>query len=201
MSGKRESAQEKIILATIECYEKYGLYKVSVRTIAKEAGVNPAAINYYFRSKDDLQSAVIDRMLKNAFMDWTHALEGKDNSPRSIIGIFLEHSLEGMVRYPGLVRGVISDPKLAADPSSPAAKAVDKILTDLLNIVASGHSEEARAELRLSLVQMFGAVMSAGVLAGGFGAFLGLDLRNPEAQKKFVAHLLQKHLPPESSLP
>ncbi len=46
------TTEEKIILAAINCIEKYGLENTTIRKIGEEAGTNSASISYYFRSKD-----------------------------------------------------------------------------------------------------------------------------------------------------
>lgn len=46
-----EPVEIKIIEAAIECIEQFGLKGATNRRIAEKAGVNLAAINYYFRSK------------------------------------------------------------------------------------------------------------------------------------------------------
>ena len=50
MEYASDSMEEKIILATIECLEKYGFQGTTIRKIAEAAGSNSAAVNYYFRS-------------------------------------------------------------------------------------------------------------------------------------------------------
>jgi len=54
MVQDRESVKKRIIQATIICIEKDGIQSLTTRSVAKEAGVNNAAINYYFGSKDKL---------------------------------------------------------------------------------------------------------------------------------------------------
>lgn len=53
------TVEDKIINATVSCIEKYGIKKTTIRQIGKEAGVNSASINYYFRSKDILMQHVM----------------------------------------------------------------------------------------------------------------------------------------------
>jgi DNA-binding transcriptional regulator YbjK len=48
------SPEERIRLAALECIEELGLKEATVRAIAAKANMNPAAVNYYFRSKDRL---------------------------------------------------------------------------------------------------------------------------------------------------
>ena len=67
MNDKPASVEGKIIQAAIECIEKYGISGATNRQIALEAGVNNAAINYYFRSKEVLIQRCMEITLKNAF--------------------------------------------------------------------------------------------------------------------------------------
>jgi len=46
--------EKRILEATIACIEQDGIDNLTTRKIAEQAGVNIAAINYYFRSKERL---------------------------------------------------------------------------------------------------------------------------------------------------
>ena len=46
MEEKDDPAKSKIIAATIDCIEREGIQTLTIRKIAREAGVNSAAINY-----------------------------------------------------------------------------------------------------------------------------------------------------------
>lgn len=51
---KRVETSRRIVLASELLFAQYGFEKTTVRMITKTAGVNIAAINYYFKSKDGL---------------------------------------------------------------------------------------------------------------------------------------------------
>ena len=59
------SIQEKILDRTLYLIASEGSSNVSIRTIAKEAEVNVSAINYYFRTKDEMLKLVKDFYLDN----------------------------------------------------------------------------------------------------------------------------------------
>jgi len=54
MSENERSVEERSIRVTITCIEAEGLERTTIRRIADIAGVNSAAINYYFRSRERL---------------------------------------------------------------------------------------------------------------------------------------------------
>lgn len=58
-----EIARKKLIEAGLKIYSEVGYEKASTRLLAAEAGVNIAAIPYYFGSKEGLYLAVIDSII------------------------------------------------------------------------------------------------------------------------------------------
>ncbi len=75
MSSKRRSAtctsrdrgevsREKLVRAGVKIYSEVGFQSASTRRLAAEAGVNIAAIPYYFGSKEGLYHAVLDYVVE-----------------------------------------------------------------------------------------------------------------------------------------
>ena len=58
--GESGDTKTKILDAAYRCLANEGYAALSIREIAKDAGVNHALINYHFRSKDQLVIAVLD---------------------------------------------------------------------------------------------------------------------------------------------
>src|SRR6478672_2995126 len=58
--GDATQTRERILDATFRRLVSEGYAALSVREIAKDAGVNHALINYHFRTKDQLVIAVLD---------------------------------------------------------------------------------------------------------------------------------------------
>lgn len=59
--------RERVLDATIVCYTRQGIAATSLRSIATEAGVNPALLHYYFGDKEQLREAVIAERVLPAF--------------------------------------------------------------------------------------------------------------------------------------
>ncbi|MFN0164653.1 MAG: TetR/AcrR family transcriptional regulator [Burkholderiales bacterium] len=75
----------RILESAARHFAESGFEDASVRTIAGDAGVNPALINYYFRSKDDLYREVVVHSVKRlaeARLETLDALEAEaDGKP------------------------------------------------------------------------------------------------------------------------
>ncbi len=80
-----KDAKEKLLAAALPLFPQYGYAGVSIRAIAEAAGVNSAAISYYFGGKEGLYGAVLERLfapvdkmimekqlLQNAGADFVH---------------------------------------------------------------------------------------------------------------------------------
>lgn len=63
----RERARENILLSAIEVFGEKGVAGASIAEITRRAGVAQGLANYYFGSKDQLISAVIDRWFEVLF--------------------------------------------------------------------------------------------------------------------------------------
>jgi AcrR family transcriptional regulator len=72
-----DSPSGSILAATRELFAEAGFTGVTVRAIARHAGVNLAMINYYFGSKDRLMDAVLTQELQHLLHD---VVTGLDNA-------------------------------------------------------------------------------------------------------------------------
>ncbi|TZF85883.1 TetR/AcrR family transcriptional regulator (plasmid) [Pedobacter sp. BS3] len=63
MTEKNDKKKDSILDAAETLFAKWGYEGSSTRSIAAEAGVNMAMLNYYFGSKDGLYKAVLERRL------------------------------------------------------------------------------------------------------------------------------------------
>src|SRR6266700_675488 len=76
-----KATREKIIKAASHAFARDGYEGASIRAIVAEAGVNQAAINYHFGSKEGLYRAVLQTALR-ALMKDDEAPQNPDTLPR-----------------------------------------------------------------------------------------------------------------------
>ncbi len=63
ISASRNGTQERILSEAEALFMEYGYEATSLRLITRDAGVNLAAVNYHFGSKEELFQAVLTRRL------------------------------------------------------------------------------------------------------------------------------------------
>lgn len=93
--------RERILDAAQELFVQHGLEGTSMRAITARAGVNLAAVNYHFGSKEQLVEQVLRRRLDDmnrarlATLDALEAgAEGRPLAPEAIMHAFMDPSLE-----------------------------------------------------------------------------------------------------------
>lgn len=159
LTDKGEQMKEKMVAITARILREKGFKAATVRTIAKEANVNIAAVRYYFGSKEELIGAALEYMM-SALENVVSVLDDSRLSPtermkKYILGYFaLAH------KHPALFRSISS-------PSSTDARETYFIYLNLLhdqswekvieNMAAiTGYTD--RRDLELKCMQIFSAV-------------------------------------------
>ena len=73
-ASQKKDTREDILAASVPLFARYGYEGVSMRQIAAEVGVQPAALYYYFPDKQKLHLAVMEFALKDSSTEATAAL-------------------------------------------------------------------------------------------------------------------------------
>ena len=63
-AARNDGTREKLLLAALDLFGRYGFDGVSTRKLAEQAGVNLQAINYYFGNKRGLYNAVANYLIE-----------------------------------------------------------------------------------------------------------------------------------------
>ncbi len=136
------SARDALLASAVELFAEHGPASVSIRDVARHAGVNHGLVHRHFGSKDDLLAEAIEAgsvslmpgtLAPEGFDidDIIHAMHHGSPAPRIITRILIDDIVVGSVRprYPvlngllSLVRSLPADarPPALADPRLAAA--------------------------------------------------------------------------------
>jgi AcrR family transcriptional regulator len=163
-----------------------------IRDIAREAGVNSAAINYYFRSKDNLIQLALERSLENAFGEIVSELErmrGEGLPIRTALERVMDDYVRHVRDFPRLAYAHLRDALVNQQYDGAAVKRLNAFLEQLLEHLAPEPASARAEELRMLLMQAWGSLLLLGVLPQLFEPFLVLDFSKPEVRARFVARL------------
>src|SRR5918993_2691348 len=81
--------RERLLDAALACYVAEGIKAASLKSIARQAGVTPALVHYYFGNKDLLFAAVIEERLMLAMAALQAGLDPGDGTPAALIRGFV----------------------------------------------------------------------------------------------------------------
>ena len=115
-----------------QCIEAEGLQGATIRKIADQSGVNVAAINYHFGSKEQLFSIVMNATLNESFVN--NINDYKDlwqTYPRKALQNFLFDTMAGAINYPNLTKAHFSKTFNQSDYSTNSVQRINVFLSDL----------------------------------------------------------------------
>jgi AcrR family transcriptional regulator len=185
--------KEHILDRTIFLVGKKGTTDVTVREIAHEAGVNVAAMNYYFSSKEQMFGQMAERFL-SGFNDVMRLLDGPDTPPEERLRRWSEEVMRHLADYPGFL--AVMERHMTAEPLDPFGEALREAMKRAVRRLTAtirecvGPADRSRIAFKLTLF------ISA--LAGPFPQLVGQPQARPgsresAARSRFL-DLLLEHL-------
>jgi AcrR family transcriptional regulator len=99
-----QSARAQLLKVTTELLLTHVPEEITVRQIAAQAGVNAAAVNYYFHSKEQLIDEAVLTATATAFGQGLAVLTNKAVKPRERLVGFFEGYAKGLVEFKGITR-------------------------------------------------------------------------------------------------
>lgn len=190
LKQKEKEIRQRIIEATVEVIEKQGIASLTVRAIARTAGVNIAATNYYFGSKEKLLEAALLFTLRNAFTDPLRDLKSHPFTHDELLRFVLADWLQGMANYPGISRAHVFGHHLTRRQHSRSIEQLSAFLKQLAERLQKLRPMADPADIRISLVQMISAIILPAILPELFAPFLKADLTRPADRERYLNRLL-----------
>jgi AcrR family transcriptional regulator len=180
-----QETKAHILLSTINAIEKYGLANLTTRMIADEAGVNNAALHYYFGTKEKLIHLALRQTAEHMLGDVREILDGEAPIADRITEC-LEYMIEGVLRYPNLIRAHMIGPLFNQDRQEDLAHLLRSWMDLTVEAVQPHVPEDHTARVRLSLNMTFSMILMSGLLLGQPEAHGWLDLGHPAARRRLV---------------
>ncbi|MDD3269308.1 MAG: TetR/AcrR family transcriptional regulator [Syntrophomonadaceae bacterium] len=101
------TTKARLMQVTIDVIAEEGFQSVTIRKVAAKAGVNIAAVNYHFGSKDALINEALKQVtdqLKNAF----EYLQTCSDDAESKLAIFIKNYTDILFKYPDIIKNMIN---------------------------------------------------------------------------------------------
>lgn len=102
------STEEKIKAAAQRVFLSKGFSGCTSREIAKEAGINVALLNYYFKSKAELYRLVCCSVMED-FLDSMVHVFGQELSLEQQVRIFIEREYDFILKHPEITQFIFNE--------------------------------------------------------------------------------------------
>lgn len=129
-----KNVREKIVTAAIECLELYGMAGTTIRKVAGRAGVNSAAISYYFGGVDNLIETAMGYTLAQAFNFDDY---NENDTLKDYLKAVFCFQIQGAYKFPNISKAHFYKIYIEGDYSSAATAAVNGFLEKVLTIIRS----------------------------------------------------------------
>lgn len=86
--------------AALACFVRQGIAATSLRDIAREAGVTPALLHYYFGDRQQLLDAVVAERVMPAFLSMRERLAQAGDDVADIVAAFVCGVTDAIARHP-----------------------------------------------------------------------------------------------------
>jgi TetR/AcrR family transcriptional regulator len=160
-TGERPDLRERLLDAAVTCFVRAGIAATSLRSIAREAGVNPALLHYYFGDTSQLREAVVEERFMPAFAAVRPVLEAGalQGDVRPIIVAFVRGVGDTVARHPWLpalwVREVL------CEGGALRTLVVERLASQIPRVLAARHEGQLNPGLdpRLLMVSLIGLTL------------------------------------------
>ncbi len=181
----------KILEAALKVIEREGISATTTRAIAAEANVNIAAINYYFRTKDQLVKAALLHAWGNADEDFKYYTEGNQGSALDRLESLILFIIEGFSKFPNLTKAMLEVPSNFLPIGEAAITIINRYILVAANraAVEAGFPEEKKPAFKsafLSAATIF-PFLTSNALGPGFG----IQIETKEQKIEYAHNLIQ----------
>lgn len=112
-SVNKPEQRNRLLDTALTLFARQGIAETTLSAIAREAGVTPAMVHYYFSSRDQLLDALIDERIQPRRVALSKAFDVNAGDPVTVITQLAERIMQSATEHPwfaGLwMREVISD--------------------------------------------------------------------------------------------
>lgn len=189
MSGEKTDTRSRIMEAAVEAIGREGNLNVTIREIAERAGVNIAAINYHFSSKENL-IAEVERVTMEKVQQVYNLLADESKSPRERLVDWAEGLMIYLIDYPGIIY-MIGSRVLQSDNKSAGLAGYLSVSDTRLNPAVrelTGIMDEKL--LSFKALQLLSGVVYPTLIYSGTKKALGKIISNQQVRREYLEMLI-----------
>lgn len=181
----QRATRQHILEATISTIEKLGVQNVTTRAIAQEAGVNNAALHYYYGTKERLVNEALALTLDHMMMDTNEILSGPGDITGRLHALF-DYLIEGIMHYPNLIRAHLTGSLMEGLADTPFGRSWQAWMERACQELDDALPLERQIRLRYTLHAAFSGMLIAGLMQGSLPGISQTDFTDAEARRRYI---------------
>lgn len=181
------NVEEKILDRALYLIGKNHSCSISVRAIAKEAGVNVSAINYYFRSKEEMLRQAKELYITNT-LSITEILNRTEYGNEEKLVFSANEIMEYNIRFPGITF-LLKDARENGDDISKKVLEVSREMTDGINLILDDFIGSKGRDIQYKRM-IFWASINYPIEVNGLSQFDSEILEVKETRLTYINNLL-----------
>lgn len=195
MATETNNTKHHILLSTIDAIEKYGLSNLTTRLIAEEAGVNNAALHYYYGTKEQLIDAALNQTAKHMLEDTREIVQADGPIADRLTNVFT-YLMDGTYKFPNVIRAHMIGPLIYEERQGDLLNLLSTwvdLTTDALEPFV-GAAKIPSVKLHLNMI--FSQILMAGLFSYSATGQVWLDFQDPEVREAFLSEAVRLLLQP-----
>lgn len=186
------STKDKIMNAVMSIISEEGVYEITTRKIAAKAGVNIAAINYHFGSKDALINAAL-RYITVQLMGTFRILQEEKEEPEFLLSKFIKSYIRVICEYTDIIKYMISQlimNKPIEGHDEYAFFIQSEGIELLKKVIARIRPDADDNMMPLMALNLVSGLTMPLIMADPINELMNLDLLNKDVQNNYAEMLL-----------
>ena len=134
---ERKIRQERILTGALEVFKSKGLDNSTMEEIAAESGFGKATLYYYFRSKEEVFSAILENGWQMLWLSLEPVISANITPRKTFIQMLLKIA-ENIRNRPGLFEFLFNAPKIISFEDEPWKKYQNHMYSTLHSLLEEG---------------------------------------------------------------
>jgi TetR/AcrR family transcriptional regulator, regulator of cefoperazone and chloramphenicol sensitivity len=186
------TSRQKILETTVKLLFTEKPEEITVRRIAADSGVNVAAINYHFRSKDELLNQTIEGATETAFRKGMSVLAGGGKEPVKRLREFLFGYSLGLMNFPALTRSAFQSLFLNDSLECTYGRYMKEMLEAIAKVIGESGGISDPGSLSKKALEILSGVIFPFLVSGTLKEAGSIDYGNKEEREKYINGLLDR---------
>ena len=193
MTEKEIDTKKKIIDATIQLIrEEKDVDKITIREIAKRAGIAKSMINYHFQSKENLIDNAVQSFISSIIREGDNKLQKVEMEPEERLRKRVKQAAAYLALNPGISRvSILRDLKQASGIDN-SSQSLESIYSQIKDIYSG--EQENDIDLMIKAQQLLATLQEIFLRASVFKKQTGIDYYNDQQRNELMDKIIDNIL-------